>query len=101
MEDNTTKKIADTVLRISEICEVSPHDLISRNRQRRLNEVRYIVYSYLHYEEGLSSFKIGKYFNRDRINIIRGIRILKGWTGYHTDIKHKVEDIMKKLKGGD
>lgn len=104
MEDADTKitqSIADVVLRVSEICDISPHELISNCKQKRAVEARYITYTYLHYEMRVSSFKIGKYFNRHRVNVIRGIRILRGWMNYHLETKEKVEGIIDTLKGGD
>lgn len=96
-----TQNIAGVVLRVSEICDISPRELISNSKQKKIVEARYIIYTYLHYEMRVSSFKIGKYFNRHRINIIRGIRVLKGWMNYHAETKEKVELIISQLKGGD
>lgn len=99
--DDTTRIIADVVMRISMLYGVSPHALMDKSKQRHVCEARYIAYTYLHYEIGLSSIKIGKYFNRSRFNVLRGIRILRGWMGYHTETKTKVESIINTLKGGD
>lgn len=101
MGDNTTTAIANVILRASELCDIAPHDLISKSKKRKASEARYIVYTYLHYEVKLSSNTIGKYFGRSRINILRGIRILKGWMGYHAETKEKCESIIRELKGAD
>lgn len=96
-----TQDIAKIVLRVSEILGVSLHELVGNSKRKSVVEARYIIYAYLHYEMQISSFKIGKYFNRHRVNIIRGIRVLKGWMKYHTETKEKVELIISTLKGGD
>lgn len=88
-------------MRISKLYGVSPHDLMDKSKQRHVCEARYIAYLYLHYESRLSSIRIGKYFNRSRFNVLRGIRILKGWMDYHAETKTKVESIINTLKGGD
>lgn len=97
----TAQDIAKTVLRVSEIYKISPIELISFSRRKKVVEARYIVYMYLHYEMQVSSFRISLYFKRHRINIIRGIRVLKGWMNYHAETKEKVELIISQLKGGD
>lgn len=99
--NDTTSIIADVLIRVSKLYDISPHDLIGKGKQRTVCEARYIAYTYLHYEVGLSSIKIGKYFNRSRFNVLRGIRILKGWMDYHAETKTKVETIINTLKGGD
>lgn len=75
--------------------------LASRRKEKNICEARYMAYLYLHSVIGLPSGEIGKYFNRDRVNIIRGIRILKGWMNYHCDTKERYEAMIEKLKGGN
>lgn len=100
MNNDTTNNIANIVLRVSELCDIAPHDLISKSKNRKASEARYIVYTYLHYEAKMSSTTIGKYFGRSRVSILRSIRILKGWIDFHAETKVKYESIVEKLKGG-
>lgn len=99
MKDEKTSTIAQAVIVIAQIYGISPEDVIGKTKQKKASEARYIVYSYLHYDIGLSSNVIGKYFKRSRYNILRGIRILRGWMEYHAQTKEKYNAIIEKLKG--
>lgn len=97
--NDTASIIANVVLQISEIYNIQPEYVIGKGKRHKAGEARYIVYYYLHYEVGLSSSVIGRYFKCSRYNVLRGIRILKGWMEYHTEIKERYQSIVEKLKG--
>ena len=101
MNDDTASVIAKAVLQISELYNIQPEDTIGRCKNKKTSEARYIIYTYLHYEIGLSSNVIGRYFKRSRYNILRSIRILKGWMEYHAETKEHYQAIIKNLKGED
>lgn len=85
----------------SELYGIPERDLCNRNRSHEVSEMRYIIFMYLHYEAGLSSNEIGKYFGRSRFDILRGIRTLKGWMQYHAETKEKYNKYVEIIKGGD
>lgn len=89
------EKVIDTVLKCFGI---KRDELFSKFNKHDICVVRYILYLYLHEEVKLSSFKLGKIFKRDRINILRGIRVLKGWMRYSADIKAKYDSVVVILK---
>ena len=99
MKNDTASIIANVVLQISEIYNIQPEYVIGKGKRHKAGEARYIVYYYLHYEVGLSSSVIGRYFKCSRYNVLRGIRILKGWMEYHAETKERYQSIVEKLKG--
>lgn len=62
---------------------------------------RYMAYAYLHNNLSISAREIGEYFGRTRINVLRGIRVLKGWIRYHSDIKDEYFSLVAKLEEAD
>lgn len=98
MDKEVATQIAKIILRISELYDYTPEEIIGRGKRKRVSEVRYAIYMYLHYEVGLSSNMIGKYFKRSRYNILRGIRILRGWMEFHTETKEQYQRLVERLK---
>lgn len=101
MQDDTVSTIADVVVQITTLRNVNIQDVVCSFKKKRISETRFMIYAYLHNELGISASKIGKYFNRPRRSILRGIQILKEWMQYHTDIKNEYGILVEKLKGGD
>lgn len=101
MTDNCIQAIANTIIKFAELRNIDAHRLIAEHKVHEVCETRYMAYTYLHYELGISSNKIGKYFNRPRRSVLRGIQILKEWMQYHSEIKNEYNSIVEQLKGGD
>ncbi len=60
---------------------------------------RYMIYAYLHNVMNIPASQIASIFNRSRINVFRGIRVLKGWMRFHEDIHEKYLSIVKVIEG--
>lgn len=73
--------------------------IMSRDKSRDVCATRYMIYTYLHNECKISSNTIGKYFNRSRRSILRGIHILNCWMQYHIKIKDEYNHLVEQLTG--
>lgn len=62
---------------------------------------RYMAYAYLHNNLSIPARVVGEYFGRTRINVLRGIRVLKGWIKYHHGIKEEYFSMIEKLEEAD
>lgn len=80
---------------------VSADDVTHESTLRDICITRYMIYAYLHNNMNVSASDIGKVFGRTRINVLRGIRVLKGWMRYHTEIKEEYHSIIKTIEGAD
>lgn len=78
---------------------VSATDVTHESTLRDICITRYMIYAYLHNNMNVSASDIGKVFGRTRINVLRGIRVLKGWMRYHSEIKDEYHSIIKKIEG--
>lgn len=101
MRDDCARYIANIVVNIAEKRGVAVDKLMAGDKVRSICATRYMIYAYLHNELGISANKIGKYFNKPRRSILRGIQILKGWVQYHLEIQNEYNSIVEQLKGGN
>lgn len=76
-------------------------DEVMKSATHKACATRYMIFSYLHNNLGVTGYKLAEYFGQTRINILRGIRILKGWMKFHHDIKLKYSDIIKEIEDAD
>lgn len=59
---------------------------------------RYMAVAYLHNEMKVSGYKLASVFGQTRINLLRGIRVLRNWLKYHSDIRAKYFEVINKLE---
>lgn len=73
-------------------------DVLGRRNNISLWDIRYMSWHYMHYSMGFSANRIAKIFNRDRVNIFRGIRLLRHRLKYHGDLKERYYNICAKIE---
>ena len=59
---------------------------------------RYMIYRYLHEELKWSAGKVAKLFNRTRINVFRGIRVLRNQMQFDKDLRIAYTNIIQKIE---
>lgn len=94
----SSTRIEGVIDTVTKCFGITRDELFSKSNKHEICVVRYILYLYLHKEVKLSSSKLGEIFRRDRINILRGIRVFKGWMRYCADIKAKYDSAVIVLK---
>lgn len=60
---------------------------------------RYMIWYYLHCEDGLSISKIARKFNRTRGSVFRGIRMMRNHIRLYKDVKTEYDGLLNELKG--
>lgn len=60
--------------------------------------VRYMCYRYLHEELSWSASRIGRLFNRSRINVFRGIRILRHQMAFSSTLREQYCRLVQKIE---
>jgi hypothetical protein len=80
---------------------VDPRRVMSYEQKGDLWLTRYMIYSYLHYEVGLSNNAIAKKFDRTQRNIIRGITTIKNQMTYDKRVRALYDGIVEKIKAMD
>lgn len=95
------EKIRHIVLTFAAARGMSEEIVMSNTTLRPVCVTRYMIYSFLRCKLNISASDIGEYFGRTRINVLRGIRVLRGWCRYHDDIKQEYREVMKKLEEAD
>lgn len=89
---------------IERICEICGSDkaLVTGCSQTRKSVLtRAIVFAYLNNKMGARWSDLEKVFGRERRNIMRSVRTLKGLVQYHNDIQQLWLDVCKKMKEAD
>ena len=76
-------------------------DEVMKSATHKACATRYMIFSYLHNNLGVTGYKLAEYFGQTRINILRGIRILKGWMKFHHVIKLSYFDMIRGIAGAD
>lgn len=94
-------KIARAITLFSLQRNVDEHDVLGGSTLRSVCVTRYMLYVYLHYNLRLPASKVATMFGRTRVNVLRGVRVLKGWMKYHQDIRDEFMDIIKQIEGCD
>ena len=79
--------------------ECQPSDVLGPATHLNIRITRYMLYAYLHNEKRISSFKLAEIFGRTRINVLRGIRVLRGYMQYDKTLKNEYHDIVSKVEG--
>lgn len=80
---------------------VKAEDVVGYCTLREACVTRYMIYAYLHNELKISASHIGEAFGRTRVNILRGIRVLKGWMHFHSEIKTEYQSIIEMIEGAE
>lgn len=73
--------------------------VLGREKSLKIWNVRYMIWHYLHYNMGASANRIAKIFNRDRVNIFRGIRLIKHQMKYDSRLRETYYDICARIEG--
>lgn len=87
---------------IEAFCTATDTDIsaiLGRDRSLKVWNVRYMIWHYLHFNMGASASRIAKIFDRDRVNIFRGIRLIKHQMKYDSRLREKYYDICAKIEG--
>lgn len=101
VDKNTANTIARVVVYFSDARGVDIDETFHSQKRGRVSASRFMIYAYLHNELGISANKIGKYFNRPRRSVLRGIQTLKNWMQYHSDIKNEYDTLIKNMGEDD
>lgn len=93
------KERVDTIVDIvTKSFGVSLAECVGKSHERRVCIVRYFLFLYLHKNENIPAEELGRMFNRHRVNVLRGIRVIEGWIQFHADVKAKYASILTILK---
>lgn len=60
---------------------------------------RYMIWFYLHYNHGMSTAKLSRYFKRTRHSVFRGMRTFRNHMKCYAEIRIQYDSIVKKLEG--
>lgn len=97
----TNEQIARVVDAFAKYKNMAVADVYGAANLHSVCVVRYMIYAYLHNELKIPASKIGSIFGRTRVNVLRGIRVLKGWMRYHEDMKNEYLSIIQKIEGAE
>lgn len=81
--------------------EIDYDEMMGTRHRLALWNARYMAWHYLHYDKGISANRIARFFNRDRVNIFRGIRLLKHQMKYDSTLRNKYYGICEKAEDMD
>lgn len=86
---------------IESFCEelgMDSAEVLGKDKNAKLWNARYLIYYHLHFGMGLSANRIAKIFDRDRVNIFRGIRLIKHQMKYDNKLREKYYNICAKIE---
>lgn len=89
----------DIIEIICNLRNVSVSDVMSDARHGLVPSTRFMVWLYLHYDNGWSANRIAKTFGRTRTCVFRGMRILKHQMKYNKEMREEYQGILKRLEG--
>lgn len=72
--------------------------VFSKNNDRAIIELRYLLYKVLREECGLSSYKLVPMFKRSRRNIMRGLSIVSTHLDLYNDFRDKYDAFIEKIR---